>query len=680
MNCERFLSLIDDFTDSALPNAERHEMRTHLAECRKCCEEMRALESLLARSATITEIPDRDLWPQVAAGIAAAGAPENAPVGNASTRIRGSFQSKRRLRWIWRFAAVAILGGIVLLAATYLHRRPAVPPSNTSGTPVRVANPARNAKTPVPVGQIQTGGIKAAEGGSPVTGEGNYAQACQCSPGKEISDIIDNAWMVDPKLSPQRAREIVSEKLYDLAGQNADNFFLHRAALDARQFPVRAGHNLTQRYRQKLDLQPHDPVWTYFYAYSLFGKDTPEMIRSMRQLTMDHPEFPWSNLVLAEVYGLFGYKDEDKVRSSLEAFMRLCPNNPEPVRLLVALKNSDFLADAIGRMRSNLATHIHIQSLLLYQHLWYLEAIRGATGEDGIKVQQRIREDLKRLQRFEGSRSGQLAEVIRGGYLEAGDRETFRDLFNKDTSSSGRWGAVMLEMQEWDRANPAPSNNAPAGKRAAYWENRLRMSESWINKMPENPSLWIIKLEALAALTNHSESEFIEAAANVLALEREGPETPELGSHLNWKSNVLKLASLFAQKGLYLDQVPDLIREGYAVAERNRWQNATDLSANPQWALLMGRFSVWLEADDAWYSLTVAYLRAGRADKANTALNNIEAGLQEFRNSLAQAQANANPDDTSIVKLQRQGMADQLSLRESRYSAARASARQTARK
>jgi hypothetical protein len=404
------------------------------------------------------------------------------------------------------------------------------------------------------------------------------------------------------------------------------------------------------------------------------------MIRSMRQLTRDHSEFPWPSLVLAEIHGLLGYKDEDMVRSSLEAFMRLCPNNPEPVRLLVALKNSAFLTDAIGRMRSNLAAHTDIQSLLLYQHLWYLEAIRAATGEDGITIQQRIRKDLKRLQRFEGSQSGQLAEVIRGGYFDAGDRDAFRDLFDRDTSSSGRWGAVMLEMQEWNKANPAPSNEAPAEKRAAYWESRLRMSESWINKMPENSSLWIIKLEALAALKNHSESEFIEAAANVLALEREGSETPELGSHLNWKSNVLKLASLFAQKGLYLDQVPDLIREGYAVAERNRWQNATDLSANPEWALQMGRFSVWLEVDDAWHSLTAAYLRAGRADKANTALNNIEAGLREFRNSLAQAQANANPDDTSIMKLQRQGMADQLSIRESRYLAACASARQAARK
>ena len=193
----------------------------------------------------------------------------------------------------------------------------------------------------------------------------------------------------------------------------------------------------------------------------------------------------------------------------------------------------------------------------------------------------------------------------------------------------------MLKIQEWNKENPVPPTDAPAEKRTAYWENRLRMSESLIGKMPENPSLWMIKLESLAALKNHPQSEFLEAASNVLALERDGAETPELGTHLGWKSNLLKLASLCANQGLFLDQIPALIREGYAAAERRNYENSTDLSRNPQWVSLISRFNVWLEANDAWHSLADAYLRVGKPDKASGALDNIEAELREFKTLLA---------------------------------------------
>ncbi len=647
---------------------------------------LRALESLLDRSATIGETPDWDLWPNIASGIVAAGPPESVSIRRTSTSepMTGSIFSQGRSRWIWRLAAVAILGTMLVLAATYLRNRPPAPVSRTTEAPADVVGAVRNPKAqPVPATQATTGDSRfpqmeanASQSGS----SGNYAQACQCGPSLQIADLIDKAWIVDENLPSQRARDIVSERLYTLAGENADNFFLHRASVETRSYPLHAAYNLTQRYRMKLAQHPNDPVWTYLYAYRLFGMDTPEMIRLMQQLIADHPQFPWPNLVLAEVYSRYSSTDENKARTNLQTFMKLCPESPEPTRLLTALGNSDFLADAIGRMRANLATHSDIQSLLLYQDLWFLEAIRGATGEEITKVQQRIREDLKRLQSFEASRHGRLAQVIRGGYFNVGDKDTFRDLFDKDTSSSGRWGAVMGEMQEWNKANPVPPNDAQAEKRSAYWESRLRVSESWIKRMPENPSLWIIKLEALAALKNHSESEFLEAAANVLVLERNGTETPELGTHLRWKSNILKLASLYADQGILLDQVPAFIREGYAAAERYNREIVNDLSPNPEWSLLMRRFSSWMEADDAWHSLAAAYLRVGKPDKASNALDSIEPGLREFKTLLAKAQEDAKPDDSAITKAQRQSIADQLANREERYAAARASIRQAARK
>lgn len=683
MNCQIFFSLIDDFVDSNLAPADRAKMEEHLRMCSNCRKELEDLQSLLARSAGLSEKPQRDLWPQIETGINAAEVPQTAPAKQAP----GSAFSMRAFRLTWRLASVAILGTIILLAATYFRNRSSVPVSKTATGLTTVSGANGNPKSS---GTQDKQGLRhdldsrllASNDSQLGVLAGNYAEACRCGPSAKIMDQIDRGSIIDESLPGMRAREAASERLYLLAGENSDDFFLHKASLENYfLFPLPAtSATATRRYLSKLAQRPNDPVWTYLYASSLFGKDTPEMIRLMQQLGADHPKFPWPNLSLAKVYGLFDFKDESKARSYLQGFMKLCPESPEPLRLLVSFENSDFLTDTVRRMRSNLATRSDVRSLLLYQNLWYLEDIRGASGEESSKVQQRIREDLKRLENFQSGVRGQLAAAIRSGYLHIDDKDTFAKLFDKDTSWSGRWGAVMLKIQEWNKVNPVPPPDAPAEKQTAYWENRLRMCESLIGKMPENPSLWMIKLESLAALKNHPQSEFLEAASNVLALERDGAETPELGTHLGWKSNLLKLASLCANQGLFLDQIPALIREGFATAEKRMHENSTDLSRNPQWVSLNSRFNVWLEANDARHSLADAYLRSGKPAKAIGALDSIEAELREFKTLAAQAQANAGPDDGVIIESQRKSMADKLAKLEEQCAAARAGVRGAARK
>jgi hypothetical protein len=683
MRCETFINSIDDFVGLALPQAERRQLEEHLKLCASCREELRSLQSLLDTSASLPKsvMPDRDLWPEIEAGIAAAGPQQKYPLRQVtvSDSRNGSSFPPGVARWIWRLVAVAVLGTMLVLAATYLRNRPPAPTPKAAVVPTDLEGAGQNLQTPSSsLTQALTidPRFKRAATNPPQDDKelAGYIRACQCGASAETLGLIDKAWIVDENMPPLRAREVVSDRLYNLAVENADNFFLHKASLEARSYPVlRMVADLTDRYRMRLALHPNDPVSTYLYAYSLLGNNTPEMIRLMRQLIVEHPEFPWPNLALAEVRGYFSYKDEKQAQSYLQAFMKLCPESPEPTRLLVALGNSDFLADAIRHMRANLAARSDTQSLMLYQELWYLEAMRGATGDEIAKVRQTIKDDLKRLQSLSAEWQRQLATVIRSGYMDIGDRETFRDLIEKDSSESGRWGAVMLEIQEWNTQNPVPLDSAPTEKRAAYWENRLRMSDSWIKRLPEDSSIWIVKLEALAALKSRPESEFLEVATKALALERADAETSELGTHLlPWRSNILKLASLYADQGVLLDQIPALIKEGLAVSEKRNQEAASDLGRDPQWAFVTRRFSDWLEADDAWHSLANAYLRVGKPDNALVALDCIEPGLAEFKSQLAQTQAGARADDDVITAGQRQWMANELAAREKRYAAARA--------
>jgi hypothetical protein len=509
-------------------------------------------------------LPERDLWPQIAAGITAAGTSEHAAVRRVSvseSRTNSGFPPGF-YRWTWRLAAVAILGSMLVLAATYLRNHHSSTASKTAVVPTDLERDGRNLRAPaVPGTQALTRDLRiqpvAATPPQNGSAPGDFNEACQCGPSAQILTLIDKAWMVDENLPSQRERKVVAERLYQLAGENADNFFLHKASLEACPYRPPVTNDMTIRYRTRLAQHPDDPVSTYLYAYTMFGKNTAEMIRLMGQLIAEHPEFPWPNLALAEFYGYPSkYTDKNKVQSYLQAFMKLCPKSPEPTRRLVALENSNFLADAVRRMRVNLAAQSDTQSMLLYNDLWYLEAIRGATDEQFSTVQQRIKDDL----------------------------------------------------------------------------------------------------------------------------EREGAETPELARHLPWKSNILKVASLYANQGVLLSEVPALIKEGLEAAEKHNREITNDLPKNPQWVSLMRRVSDWLEADDAWHSLAAAYLRLGRPDNALDALSAIEPALADFKSQLAQFQADAKADDSVIITGQRQSIANQLAEREERYIAARARIAQAAKK
>ncbi len=467
-----------------------------------------------------------------------------------------------------------------------------------------------------------------------------------------------------------RRRKIVAEALYELARENAENFFLHKASLEAITFL--SGiivPEVIDRYRARLAHHPDDPVSIYLFAYTLFGKDTPRMIQLMQQLVSDNPEFPWPYLALAKVYREVFYRNNNRATFYLQAFMNLCPKNPEPTPLLGGWEDSDFVAESIRRMRSNLAARSDIPSLLLYDRLWQLEWVSGLTREEITRVQEKIKDDLKRLRGLDAADQPEVAELIRLGYRMINDKETSCDLAKKDHSYIGRWDLVRMEIKDWNEKNPVPPDNAAAEKRIAYWEKRLKASDSWINRVPENPSLWILKLEALAALKSRPEGEFIEVARKSLALERKSEESSQFSPEaLFWGSNILRLAMLCVERGAWLDQVPALIKEGLAAAEKYSGETASDLAGDLQWSFLRGRFFAWLKADDAWHSLATAYLHRGKYDHAREVLNSMEQKLTEFTSQLAKTQKRGHADDHWLFKIQRQLMSEELAAREKRYA------------
>ncbi|MBZ5498258.1 MAG: zf-HC2 domain-containing protein [Acidobacteriia bacterium] len=649
MKCQTFVNMMDDLMDATLPPADHRRMAEHLKQCRDCREKIRSLRALAFESASLPRsvMPENDLWPGIIKRIIVAGPPERIP-GPQPVHKAGSGWNLNVLfhRWGWRLPAVAVAGIVLILAATRLGTRTHISPPKrpavaTVPGPMKQdtkASGMESLRQPAPPPNLSNPGAETnSAAGAKI--QGNAAQSCRCGPSAGVLAVIDEGWIVDESLTPVRRREIRSERLYNLAVENGDDFFLHKASLEARNMLLREHDYLVTRYRRRLEQHPGDPDAIYLYAYSLIGKNTPETIRLMRQLIADNPDAPWANLALAEVYRHFDYPDKDKVQTYLKAFMKLCPDSPEPIRFLISIGDPEFAADTLRRMRAILATRTDTPSLLLYQELWPMEMIRQAPGEDPAAVDMRIGEDLKRLRGLEAGRSVDLRLLVRVGYQMIGDAETARSMLARDTSYDGRWAYVIQEMtRDWPAKNPAPKAEAPAAAKAAYWESRLRMSDSWIQRLPEDPFVWIDRMQTLLELKNHPDSEFIAAGEKVLELERQGAESPARPGWANWGSNILRVASLYAGRGVRLDRVPALIKEGIAAAEKYDRETTTDLIP-AELSDARQRFRRWQEADDAWQALAEAYIRLGRPARAREAIARIEAGLSECRKQVAQLPA-----------------------------------------
>jgi anti-sigma factor RsiW len=69
MNCSEVISRVDEYLDDQLNRADLTAVKTHLADCAVCREEIEAARDIRGRASRLPSSvePPRDLWPQIAA-------------------------------------------------------------------------------------------------------------------------------------------------------------------------------------------------------------------------------------------------------------------------------------------------------------------------------------------------------------------------------------------------------------------------------------------------------------------------------------------------------------------------------------------------------------------------------------------------------------------------------------
>jgi len=106
-----------------------------------------------------------------------------------------------------------------------------------------------------------------------------------------------------------------------------NDLLVHELYQDAVQRYGIEGHlrKLTEEY-QVLSMQyPDELMYSYLYARSLIGRNTPSAVRQINEILAEHPAFASGHRSLAEIYASPAFRDDEKERGERERFLALCP-------------------------------------------------------------------------------------------------------------------------------------------------------------------------------------------------------------------------------------------------------------------------------------------------------------------------------------------------------------------
>jgi hypothetical protein len=208
-----------------------------------------------------------------------------------------------------------------------------------------------------------------------------WAQAAPCVPSPEIRSQLEKITVV---VSGPSDFDRTLAPLVSLRQRYPNDLWVNERYQDVVQQYGIEGHlrQLTEDY-QVLSMQhPDDAMYSYLYARSLMGRNTPAAAQQMTEIVADHPDFAPAHNALAEIYASATFHDESREKAERGRFLALCPDS--------MLQRSEVQRRPAG---------LPGPSLLIDQ----AEALLAQSGDPGriaAMAEQGIRADEWRLQRI----------------------------------------------------------------------------------------------------------------------------------------------------------------------------------------------------------------------------------------------------------------------------------------
>lgn len=436
---------------------------------------------------------------------------------------------------------------------------------------------------------------------------------CEASP--EVKQALQSL----PEESGRMARINAFRALLE---QFPNDLFVHQRYQDTAKYPTSKERDaVIAEYRALADKRPDIPLYAYLAARAQIGVNTKQLIPQFEKLTASVPS---AYLNLVNIYQSPGFKDLKRARENLEGFMKACPSSVRAFSYLRSMEPSDFVRQSAERLRRLLSETNDPDSLASFSTLWALE-FRAKPPAEHDALRKQVAEDLKRLRGIDAGNNRSYYSMMQEGYQLTADADSEKWAAQQIQRVAPR-SAYSTVVSQWYKANPYPKESDPPEKRKAYNEAKAKASAEWVHQWPESSYVWFIRVGALRE-GDQAEAADVEAAGeNLLKAIAKNPDEFYFMSSYGGNSTALLVADLYANKGVGLDRLPELVKQG--IVEIGKTRESPDSDLYPRETDDSSRdYTQWY----GWRTIADVWLKVKDKEQAREALNQLLGQIEKSK-------------------------------------------------
>jgi hypothetical protein len=450
-----------------------------------------------------------------------------------------------------------------------------------------------------------------------------------CGPAPAVKAALDQLPEQTPALTDPQFHERYTAALQALLHQYPDDVFVQRAYINSMgSWDDRP--KVIAEYRARYERNPGDPQLAYLYGLTLVGRQSPEAIKLFNAALKENPRFVVPHLPLVTIYNSSAFLNKERSAAHIRAFLDACPASLDGYEALTRMDDKDLLRPYSTPLRTLVASRSDPEAVGAYRTLWAIEfKVHPASEYDALRRQ--VGQDLDRLRQLKLEDKRQWYEALEDGYKLVNDqKQSDWAQEQRQTRFPRPW--ELAAMTKWEKDHHWPGDDATPDVKRAFYSDLLQQSAQWAKERPNSIYIWYDQLNAIEGLHDVPAAD-VKAAVNQtlkVALNNAGPDGPA-------DPNVyFNLAEVLSQKHLEPERVVELAQKGLARLEIESKEPPYDLSTkedldnfkyNRDYTRLQ---MLEFEAD--------GYLQLKKADKAQSALTQMDEWLQDLKSQVGDIQ------------------------------------------
>ncbi len=382
-----------------------------------------------------------------------------------------------------------------------------------------------------------------------------------CEPSGAVRQELKRLQLLD--LKGQEREQAQKKIVQELLTEHPDDLFIH-----LRYQRIFRGHTeadrqaVIDRYQRLAESDPGDSQRQFLYAEALLGKDTPRSIELANKIIETRPGFARAHLLLADIYSWGKLADRRKTQQQLDSFFQACPATLDSDALALAKRygNLELAAKLAPALRKRLESETDPDLLKSWETVWNFEfKAHPVTEHDQVRKQ--MFADLQRLQSANPTGNASWLAFLRNGYRAAGNETAAKEQESKLLAEyPDSQEARQLSDELWYKEHPWPGSDE--AKQKEYWQASLARAEHDLKKSPNSENLLMMRFNAMSNLQETPVDRLTAAADAMLA---EAHKDLDMYSIPPFE---MRVAQAYVKRKIRVDQVPQLVEEGWASFRR----------------------------------------------------------------------------------------------------------------